>query len=375
MGQTLSRTGAAAIVLVALVCGTAMAGDEAVQQDPDLLRFAERALAFCPDSSFTLTEHEVRQTPSGSYRLVTVERECGVGFLSGPSPMIVDDLTGLVWTGSRGRLKSAEMGVEPGELREFVEKFLPDALRANMNVRARVDWDAGELRPGGLIPMTLRVESGYGQYGKLAAVTADGEYLVIGSPLALDEDPVAFRRELLRSSPSVVWDHPSAEAVVEIVEFSDFECPGCRRKWPLIAKTISELGPRVQHGQVSLPLTSIHPWAFRAACAAWCVAEQDPEQVVPLKELFYSMQAEMEVSLVTPTAQDFVAAEELDEKSFGECYLRQPSLDAVHEQLSLGQRLDVNATPTYFVNGWLVLVPDEEWFGTMIERLAAGEDP
>jgi len=375
MRGTLSRMGIVAAALACMMCSAAVAEDQVVEQDSKLLRFAERALAWCPDSSFTLTENEVRQTPSGSYRLVVVERSCGVPFLSGPSPMIIDEFTDMVWIGSRGRLDSAKKGVDPGKLREFVEGFLPEALHANMKLKVRVDWDAGDLRPGALIPMTLRADSGYGEYRKLGAVTADGEYLILGEPLRQDEDPVAFRRNLLRSSPYVVWDHPSAEASVEIVEFSDFECPGCRKTWSLISQTLSEYSARVQHGQVSFPLTTIHPWAFRAASAGWCIGDQSPTLLASLKELFYSMQQEMGVSLVTPTARDFVTAEELDEGRFGECYLRQPSLDAVHEQLSLGHRLGVSATPTFFVNGWLVMAPDEAWFGKMIERLAEGEDP
>jgi len=44
-------------------------------------------------------------------------------------------------------------------------------------------------------------------------------------------------------------------------------------------------------------------------------------------------------------------------------------------QLTLGQELGVNATPTYFVNGWVVQGVEPEWFPGMIERLAAGEEP
>jgi protein-disulfide isomerase len=83
----------------------------------------------------------------------------------------------------------------------------------------------------------------------------------------------------------------------------------------------------------------------------------------------------MEISQVAPTARDFVAANGLDESAFNGCYLREPSLGAVHRQLTLGQEMGVNATPTYFVNGWMVLGPDPEWFPGMIERLAAGEEP
>jgi protein-disulfide isomerase len=130
----------------------------------------------------------------------------------------------------------------------------------------------------------------------------------------------------------------------------------------------------MRHGMVSFPLTTIHPWAFRSACASWCVGEQDVAATLQFKELFYSIQREMEVSLVTPTSVDFVVGQGLDEASFRSCYLRKPSLDAVHGQMALGHQMGVIATPTFFVNGWKVQAPSETWFPAMIERLLAGED-
>jgi protein-disulfide isomerase len=126
---------------------------------------------------------------------------------------------------------------------------------------------------------------------------------------------------------------------------------------------------------VSFPLTNIHPWSFRSASASWCVAAQDAESLVPFKELFYSLQSEMEVSLVTPTSLDFVDGNGLDGEAFKSCYLREPSLDGVHRQMALGHQLGVDATPTYFVNGWQVRTPNDSWFPGMVDRLVAGEDP
>ena len=105
------------------------------------------------------------------------------------------------------------------------------------------------------------------------------------------------------------------------------------------------------------------------------MSQQSPELLVAFKELFYELQIEMEVGLVTPTSRDFVAGNGLDEEEFNRCYLRQPSLDAVNGQLELGQDLGIVSTPTYVVNGWVVQVPDEEWFPPFIKRLAAGEEP
>ena len=78
--------------------------------------------------------------------------------------------------------------------------------------------------------------------------------------------------------------------------------------------------------------------------------------MLPLKELFYSLQKDMEVSLVTTTSLDFIAGAGLDEEAFRACYLRPPSLSNVHAQIALAQDLGVMSTPTYFVNGWMVQV-------------------
>jgi len=341
---------------------------------PKVLRFAQRALPWYPDSTFELVENNRFQTPAGSYRVVTVERKCASQSLSGKPTFLVDEGNSLVWFGSVGQLPFKSAGVEPTGLQTFVEGFLPEALKSR-NLRVAVEWGFGPQRPGALIPFDLVVETGYGRYRRSAAVTSDGEYLVMGTNMPLDEDPVAYRKKLLSESDLVMWDSGSAAGEpLEIVEFSDLECPACRSKWPLVKELVDKHGEAVRHGMVSTPLLTIHPWAFRASCATWCVSQQDPQLLVPFKEIFYSLQREMEVSLVTPTAIDFVGGNGLGEPEFRACYLRDPSLAAVHEQLALGQRLVVQATPTYFVDGWMVQMPHSSWFPDFVNRLLAGEE-
>jgi protein-disulfide isomerase len=363
------------VLVLAVVCTTAVAAspEPTPTQDPELLRFAEHALAYFPDSTFKITGDQRTQTPSGSYRVVTVDRQCANKYLSGATSIVVDEVAKVAWIGSLAKLPLRESGVAPGALGRFLEEFLPQALRSNLQMKVRVQWGSGPRRAGALIPFWLMVDTGYGEFRNEAAVTSDGDYLILGSSLPMDTDPVTYRRQLLEKSEVVMWDHvPPDGAKVDIVEFSDLECPACKGKWPLVKKVIDSHESVIKHGMVSFPLTTIHPWSFRAACASWCVATQDPSLMLPFKELFYSLQSTMEVSLVTPTAQDFVEGNGLDEKRFNACYLKAPSLDAVHSQLTLGQSLGVQATPTYFVNGWKVQVPGEDWFGGMVETLIAG---
>lgn len=362
------------IFIVALV--TALPAQAQVKnQDPELLRFASRALSWYPDSSFEITRDERRMTASGAYRLVTVERSCASQYLSGPTSFLIDEVTSAVFIGQAASLPTDAAGGDPSKVKAFVEGFLPQALLQGLRQRARVEWASGARAGGAVMRIDLHVDSGYGEYNKPAAVTADGKVLMLGVEMPLDRDPVEYRRELLNGADLVIWDHESSASTVEIVEFSDLECPACKRKWPLIKETLKTHGQAVKHGMVGFPLPNIHPWAFRAACATWCLAQQDAHQVLEFKELFYSLQKDMEVSDVTPTSTDFVAGKGLDEEAFRACYLRDPSVTAVHGQLGLGHVVGVQATPTYVVNGWLVQMPEEAWFGQMIERLVAGRDP
>lgn len=63
------------------------------------------------------------------------------------------------------------------------------------------------------------------------------------------------------------------DAPVEIIEFSDFQCPFCSRALPTLEQIKAQYGDDVTIVYRDLPLTSIHPMAQKAAEAAECVQE------------------------------------------------------------------------------------------------------
>lgn len=62
------------------------------------------------------------------------------------------------------------------------------------------------------------------------------------------------------------------DAPVTIVEFSDFECPFCRRLHPTLQQALEEFDGRVRWVYRHFPLTSIHSRAQEAAVASECAA-------------------------------------------------------------------------------------------------------
>ncbi len=63
-------------------------------------------------------------------------------------------------------------------------------------------------------------------------------------------------------------------APVTIVEFSDFECPFCRRFHPTAQQALAEYGDRVRWVYKHFPIDQIHPQARPAAEVSECIAEQ-----------------------------------------------------------------------------------------------------
>ncbi len=343
-------------------------------QDAEVLRFVGRAMPWHPTSNFKILSDDKHMTPSGSYRLIQVDRTGSPG-LDGRTTLVVDEPGKAIWSGNVGRLPAKEVGSNTEELKAFVDGFIPDILMKNMRMKAKVDWNVFKEGPSALIPFDLVVDTGYGAFRRPGAVTIDGVYVLLGAHLPFDQDPVAFRREQFEDSDTVMWDHEGEGAAVRIVEFSDFECPACRSKWPLIKNQIKKYPKDVLHGMVNFPLPSIHPWAFRAASAAWCVSDMSPALLPQFKEIFYNLQNDMELSLVTPTSVDFVIGQGLDEDQFRECYLKPISLDGVHDQMAFGNVLGITSTPTYFVNGWMLLASDALTLDMLVKAMLAGEEP
>ncbi len=138
-----------------------------------------------------------------------------------------------------------------------------------------------------------------------------------------------------------------ADAPVTIVEFSDFQCPFCRKVQPVLSELREEYQDRVRWVFKDLPLTDIHPEAVRAAQAARCAGEQDK---------FWEYRAKLfEQDLFTDATYTEVAeATEVDPEPLMEClnsgkYQRPVATEALE-----ARNLGIEGTPAILVNGILL---------------------
>jgi protein-disulfide isomerase len=135
-----------------------------------------------------------------------------------------------------------------------------------------------------------------------------------------------------------------AEAPVTIIEFSDFQCPYCRRVHPTLKRLMHEYQGRVKFVYRNFPLRNIHPQAQKAAEAAQCAAEQD--QFWPYHDKLFST-SRLQVDDLKKYAQELG----LNTEQFNTCLDTDKYASKIEQDLQAGAKAGVNATPSFFVNG------------------------
>ncbi|MGB6421708.1 MAG: thioredoxin domain-containing protein [Anaerolineales bacterium] len=169
-------------------------------------------------------------------------------------------------------------------------------------------------------------------------------------------------------------DNPSLgseDAPITIIEFSDYECPFCRR-WhdEVFDKIRDEYPDQVRFVYRDFPLTSLHPNAVPAAEAASCANEQDA--FWEFSEMLYSDEYGFGEEAYVKYAQVL----ELDVPGFEECIEEGRYSDEVQADYEFASSLGVRSTPTFFLNGIAVVGAQPfEVFQDVIEKELAGEIP
>jgi protein-disulfide isomerase len=200
----------------------------------------------------------------------------------------------------------------------------------------------------GLLEVDVEIKLGENQQTGKVYITKDGKYMFRGEISDLSKDPMAEARAKLqpKDSPSL----GPANAPVTLVEFSDFECPICRSLHDALRGLLPNY-PQVRVIFKDFPLEQIHPWARTAALAGRCAYQQDPKAFWRLYDLIYDNQDIISAENAWSKMADFASQSELNPDTFKACMASTEAGAAVDASRANGVLLEVNSTPTVFING------------------------
>ena len=165
-----------------------------------------------------------------------------------------------------------------------------------------------------------------------------------------------------------VGDGPSLgseDAPVTIVEFSDYQCPYCKKHF---TNTLSAIKTSyIDRGKVryvfrNFPLDSIHPHARKAAEAAHCAGDQG--KYWDMHDVMFQNQDALE----TDNLRDFAKTMQLDPKAFNTCLDEDQYAKKVEADVAAGSAIGVTGTPKFFIGR---TKPD----GTMVATVMKGAQP
>lgn len=151
------------------------------------------------------------------------------------------------------------------------------------------------------------------------------------------------------------WVKTSGEPKVTVVEFSDIQCPACKAAEPIAIELRKMDGVRFVYRH--FPLVTIHKNAWKAARAVEAArlldqpADSAGKGWEMMELMFEKQEAWSDSSNPESTFAEYAKSLGLDEKSFDEKQKGDETDRFVGEDSSLGNRLQLSGTPTFFVNG------------------------
>lgn len=201
----------------------------------------------------------------------------------------------------------------------------------------------------GILETNIDVTIGENKENAKFYVSKDGRFLFRGELSDMTKDPLAENLAQIRTTDAPALG--DSKAPVTIVEYSDFECPICRSLHDALRNMLPNYAGKVRLIFKDFPLDQIHPWARTAAIGGRCAYQQKPEAFWKLYDLIYDNQEIISAANVWGKMVDYASQSGLDADAFKGCMASPEAGAAVNASHANGEKLEVNSTPTVFVNG------------------------
>lgn len=226
--------------------------------------------------------------------------------------------------------------------------------------------------PDGLKSVSINRTTPWGPFAYLGFVDSSGQYLIVGSRGSLSTDPARSLRDALGVAGAA--RRGNANAKLEILELSDFQCPTCAHAHekiePLIQKNLSKMN----YLRLDLPLFEHHDWALPAAMGSRAIQKVAPAKYWDYVDYIFKNQQSMKAQTFDRVFQEYCEDHDIDWAAVKKIYTSATERKAMLEQVSRAFAAGIASTPTFIVNGQVMgFGPDGAFTIAAINRaLSAG---
>ncbi|MDB5165302.1 MAG: hypothetical protein JWM00_192 [Candidatus Saccharibacteria bacterium] len=145
------------------------------------------------------------------------------------------------------------------------------------------------------------------------------------------------------------------DSKVVLIEYGDFQCPGCGGAHPQIKAITEEYDTKITFVFRNFPLTSIHPNARAAAAAVEAAGLQG--KYWEMHNIVFDNQNNWKDASTTER-DAFFTQYAIEAGANKDQFIKDLASVAIGKKISfdqaLGKKVGVNSTPTFFLNGTLV---------------------
>ncbi len=211
--------------------------------------------------------------------------------------------------------------------------------------------DPKPSRVAGLSEVTVHLAYGPASKDLAYYISRNGRELLRATVYDLQGDPFAEDRKLIHPE-----GHPSFGpdgAALTVAMFSDFECPLCREEAKTVRENIPSQFPKdVRVVFFDMPLDAIHPWARAAAIAGRCAYGQNHDSFWSYFDWMYEHQGDIKTENAKDKVLEWARTDSrVDAMKLANCIDTKATEAEVNKSVAEAKALQVDATPTLFLNG------------------------
>lgn len=157
----------------------------------------------------------------------------------------------------------------------------------------------------------------------------------------------------------------SPTAPVQIIMFTDFQCPACARMHPILSEVVKSYGAKIRFVVRNYPLVTVHENAFRAAQAAQAAHAQG--KFFEYIDVLYKHQKALDdISLKKYAVQIGLNAKQFEADLNGGKFDGQ-----IRQDIKDGELYGIRATPTIYLNGVILTGLTDADIKTLINKALA----